>query len=98
MAKHLYDKDGKYKGKILSDEEHFKKQHNEISDKEAKKRMLSYLFIFSALFTGFSLFNLELVIEWFIAFSAWSILVLISLIVFVTGIIYYSKIGWKNIY
>ena len=24
MAKHLYDKDGKYKGKILSDEEHSK--------------------------------------------------------------------------
>ena len=29
MAKHLYDKDGKYKGKILSDEEHSKKQNSD---------------------------------------------------------------------
>jgi len=27
MAKHIYDKDGEYKGKILSDEEHSKKQN-----------------------------------------------------------------------
>ena len=29
MAKHIYDKDGEYKGKILSDEEHSKKQNSD---------------------------------------------------------------------
>ena len=40
MAKHIYDEDGNYKGKILSDEEHSKKRGhsgygtNNLTDKQ----------------------------------------------------------------
>ena len=96
MAKHIYDKDGEYKGKILSDEEHSKKQRYEMSDKESYARMLIYMFIFSAIILVCLPFNPDLVIDWVVSFSPWLILVLISLIVFIAGIIYYSKVGWKN--
>ncbi|MDC3309066.1 hypothetical protein OAV26_02445 [Crocinitomicaceae bacterium] len=44
MAKHIYDKDGKYKGKILSDEEHRKRRKVEsMSTEELGKRLDSVL-------------------------------------------------------
>ena len=33
MAKHIYDKEGNYKGKILSDEEHSEKERKDFLDK-----------------------------------------------------------------
>ena len=41
MAKHVYDKNGKYKGKILSDKEMGKKEDGENIGKKLAKNLLS---------------------------------------------------------
>jgi len=56
MAKHIYDEDGNYKGKILSDEEHSKRRvhhrrfTNNLTDKQNFNRGCAFLIIMPIIF------------------------------------------------
>lgn len=61
-----------------------------------KEKILVYTFIISGAFIGGLFYFPDLVIDWFVTFDSYLILVVLSLFAFIACIIYYSKNGWKE--
>ena len=72
------------------------KKYKILEREEKIDKILIYLFVISGAFIGAFFYYPDLVIDWFVTFDSYLILVVLSLFFLITGFIYYSKIGWKK--